>query len=137
MRSNMSFAFIFSLLVVFLSPAASAQTAGQNNLDGCADELKQYCSTVTPGEGRVLGCLKSHGDKLTDKCVAAIVRSEFQINSSALIMTYVATQCLADAKSYCPDVQVGDGKILTCLTDNLSSLKDRCSLALKDIGAVR
>lgn len=137
MRSYISRLLILSALSIFASSAANAQTDGQKNLATCADEVKQYCSAVTPGDGRMLGCLKAHGDKLSETCIGGIIRSEFQISSSALIMNYVATQCLADVKSYCPDIQVGDGKILTCLSENLSSLKDRCSLALKDIGAVQ
>ena len=30
----------------------------------CAKEIKKYCSTVTPGEGRVIYCMQAHEDKL-------------------------------------------------------------------------
>jgi len=32
---------------------------------GCDKELKEYCRSVTPGEGRVLACLYAFNDKLS------------------------------------------------------------------------
>ncbi len=34
----------------------------------CAADLKQFCSNVTPGEGREFACLKSYDDKLSAGC---------------------------------------------------------------------
>ena len=34
----------------------------------CAKEIKKYCSTVTPGEGRVIYCMQAHEDKLSPGC---------------------------------------------------------------------
>ena len=33
----------------------------------CSEDLKKYCSTVTPGEGRLLLCIEAHEDKISAK----------------------------------------------------------------------
>ncbi len=37
----------------------------------CNDDLKTYCSAVRPGGGRLLRCLESNEDKLSDRCKSA------------------------------------------------------------------
>jgi len=81
--------------------------------------------------------MKAHEDKLSAQCLASIVRADFQINSSALIMDYIARQCGGDAKAICPDVDMGDGRVLGCLIGNRASLKPWCMQALQDIGVTR
>ncbi len=38
----------------------------------CAADLKQYCSNVTPGEGREFACLKAYEDKISAGCKEAM-----------------------------------------------------------------
>ena len=34
----------------------------------CANDIKKYCKTVTPGEGRLIYCMQAHEDKISVKC---------------------------------------------------------------------
>jgi hypothetical protein len=34
----------------------------------CRDDVKRYCQTVVPGEGRILQCLQEHEQELSDRC---------------------------------------------------------------------
>ena len=34
----------------------------------CRDDLKNYCSGIAMGEGRLVKCLEKHDDKVSDRC---------------------------------------------------------------------
>jgi len=38
----------------------------------CEDDIVAHCAQVQMGEGRVLQCLKEHGDAVSAKCTAAV-----------------------------------------------------------------
>jgi len=38
----------------------------------CRDDLKTYCSTVKPGEGRLLDCMEKNKAKLSSRCTQAV-----------------------------------------------------------------
>lgn len=38
----------------------------------CRDDLKTYCSTVKPGEGRLLDCMEKNKAKLSGRCTQAV-----------------------------------------------------------------
>jgi cysteine rich repeat protein len=38
----------------------------------CSVEIQNYCSDVTPGDGRLRACLSSHRDELTQACRDAL-----------------------------------------------------------------
>jgi len=40
----------------------------------------------------------------------------------------------ADAVKFCPDVQIGEQRVLNCLASHRDELDRYCSLALSDIG---
>jgi hypothetical protein len=39
---------------------------------GCGNDLRAYCSKVRPGEGRMLDCLNSNGDRVSGQCKEAL-----------------------------------------------------------------
>ena len=38
----------------------------------CKDDLKAYCSSVQPGEGRLANCIDKNKDKISERCKQAI-----------------------------------------------------------------
>ena len=47
--------------------------AGVKKLEaGCAADAQKYCTTVTPGDGRLFFCIIAHEDKLSTKCDYAL-----------------------------------------------------------------
>ena len=48
-----------------LERAVSALTYVANE---CKDDLKNYCSGIAMGEGRLVKCLEKHDDKVSDRC---------------------------------------------------------------------
>ena len=131
-----SAAIMLSALVLFCMPlgATNAQDPVNDALKGCSKEIRTYCSSVTPGEGRLVSCAKAHEDKLSSECIYAINRAGYWLDFLARSIEYVATQCEADAVKFCPGVKLGKGRVLNCLRANQASLNKYCGQALKDIG---
>src|SRR3569832_975075 len=40
----------------------------KNLENACGEDIKKYCGTVTPGNGRVVYCMQAHEDKISTKC---------------------------------------------------------------------
>ena len=71
---------VLPLLALSSARLGSAQTSiGKTLLDrlnarvekvesACATDIKTYCSTVTPGEGRMIYCMQAHEDKISPNC---------------------------------------------------------------------
>ena len=127
---------ILSALVLFCMPlgATNAQNPVEEALKGCSKEIKAYCSSVTPGGGRLVSCAKAHEDKLSSGCIYAINRAGYWLGFLARSLDYVATQCEADALKYCPGIKLGKRRVLNCLRANKPGLNKYCGQALKDIG---
>ena len=129
-------AITLSALVLFGVPlcAANAENPIEEALKGCSKEIEAYCSSVTPGGGRLVSCAKAHEDKLSSECIYSINRAGYWVDMLGRALTYVASQCGADAQKYCPDVKLGEERVLNCLRKNKANLNKYCGLALRDIG---
>ena len=127
---------LLAAITLFCLPhgSASAKDPVQDALQGCSNELKSYCSAVTPGGGRLVSCAKAHEDKLSSECISAINRAAYWVQYIARTVQYVATQCQADALKFCPDVKLGEERVLNCLAEQRQELSKYCGLALGDIG---
>lgn len=131
-----SAAIMLSALVLFCIPlgATNAQNPVEEALKDCSKEIKAYCSSVTPGGGRLVSCAKAHEDKLSSECIYAINRAGYWVDFLARTLVYVASQCEADALKYCPNVKLGEERVLNCLRENNADLNKYCGLALRDVG---
>ena len=38
----------------------------------CDNDLEKYCSSIKPGEGRLLKCIKKHENEISERCTQAI-----------------------------------------------------------------
>ncbi|TFH22572.1 MAG: hypothetical protein E4H03_08120 [Myxococcales bacterium] len=101
---------------------------------GCEKELNDFCAKVTPGQGRVLACLYAHGDKLSGRCEYALYDAAAKLERAINALSYVANECLDDAEKLCPNVEMGEGRIIECLNKHKGDLDARCATALKDTG---
>jgi hypothetical protein len=44
--------------------SGEADGQGHQGSGACAEDIQKYCSTVTPGEGRMIYCMQAHGTRL-------------------------------------------------------------------------
>ena len=125
------------LVIGILAVAAAAPAVAQDSLleyvlTSCEADLKQYCSQVTPGQGRLLHCAAAHEDKLSGQCSYALYQAASLLEQLAVTIAYVAQSCETEIKTMCGEVKAGEGRILSCLEGNSETLGDACKKALAD-----
>ena len=100
---------------------------------GCASEIKNYCSQVTPGGGRLLACFFAHEDKLSSRCQYTLYDASAQLERAVSALNYLANQCKTDIQAHCANVELGEGRILDCLESKSEMVSDQCTQAIGDI----
>jgi hypothetical protein len=137
-----------SLLAILSMGSASAQTditkAIQEKLaaetakleNSCADDIKKYCSDVTPGEGRILYCMHAHEDKISPKCGYDLEEAAADVQLSADGLKEAITACKAEISGVCGKTQPGQGRVAACLFANRSTASKACGDVLGKIEAM-
>jgi hypothetical protein len=62
----------------------------------CAEDIKQYCSTVTRGEGRMIYCMQAHEDKTSPGCSYDLEDIALALQASNDALKEAANACRAD-----------------------------------------
>ena len=119
-------------VVAAAAPAVAQDSLLEYVVNSCEADIKQYCSQVTPGEGRLLHCAAAHEDKLSGECSYALYQAASLLEQLSVAIAYVAESCETEIKTLCSDVKAGEGRILSCLEGNGEALGDACKKALAD-----
>jgi Cysteine rich repeat len=141
-----------ALFLLAIAPAgsASAQTAAdigkaiQQKLsaevtkleNSCGDDIKKYCSDVTPGEGRMIYCMQAHEDKISPKCSFDLEEAATDVQMHADNLKEAIVACRAEITGVCGKTQPGQGRIAACLIANKSTASKSCVDALDKIEAM-
>ncbi len=133
MRKLLGCLAVLGVLCV-VGPAAAQEGPVEVVAQGCKKEIETYCKDVTPGEGRVIACLYAHEDKLSGRCDYALYDAAAQLERAVNALVYVANECAEDLRSFCKDIEVGEGRLLACLQKNDAKVSKRCKQARKDVG---
>jgi hypothetical protein len=121
MLTMLKSALAIGAALVLFGSTASAQSRAR----ACVDDIKKFCASVQPGEGRVAGCVKEHLNDLSAPC------------KNLLAATAAAAKaCTADLKQQCADARRRAAKI-ACVTSSLANLSDDCKSAISQIAAER
>jgi hypothetical protein len=94
----------------------------------CGEELRKYCGTVTPGEGRLLLCMQAHEDKLSNQCELALFDASRNIQQTMQRIARVAEACWSDIQMQCPG-----GSVAQCISEKRASLSPRCQAAASEL----
>jgi len=90
----------------------------------CSEEMRNFCSTVTPGEGRVLLCMQAHEDKLGRPCELALFEASRNIEHAVRRVERIADACWNDIQKHC--ASAGGGSIAQCVNDKSSFFTPQC-----------
>lgn len=109
-------------------------TAGIKKLEtSCGEDIKKYCSTVTPGDGRTLYCLQAHEDKIDPACAYDLNEVELQFQTTTDNLRHAVNVCRSDIDKFCATTQPGQGRIAGCLAANRSSVSKSCVEAVQEL----
>lgn len=109
-------------------------TAGIKKLEtACGDDIKKYCSTVTPGDGRILYCLQAHEDKISPACEYDLNEVELQFETTTDQLRQAVNACRGDIDKFCAKTQPGQGRIAACLAANRTSVSKNCVDAVQEL----
>jgi len=125
-------ALTLSLALLGISQSYAQDTLRDYVMEECAADLEQYCSQVTPGEGRLLYCVAAHEDKISGQCQYALFEAAVLLADLADAILYLAESCESEIDTLCADVAMGEGRILACLEENDSALSGTCVTALNE-----
>jgi len=111
------------ITVVVLMFLSAGLPALSQDINPCAKDLKQYCSAVTPGGGRLLRCYEDNKDKMSPACMAWAER--VKANAQAL-----KDACSKEIDAGC-NFEKGDPlEVINCLQGNYTSLSPECTSML-------
>jgi hypothetical protein len=128
------------LVAVFVVGAGSVQAQQdpvEMVIEACEPEIETFCSQVTPGNNRLLACFYAHEDKLSGRCNYALYEAAAALEQFAVALTHIASECQSDLLEHCGDVEMGEGRVGSCLLDHEAEVTDACKAAIKDVGLER
>ena len=96
----------------------------------CAADVKELCTPVNPGEGRVIDCLKAKRASVKrPDCRNALLRLMMSQADNYLLDAPLAAACHDDVVAHCSDVQPGQGRVHECLRAIPNALSPACKEA--------
>ncbi len=120
-------------IAIFTGPNVLAQdTIVDQLVTACESDIQNYCSQVTPGNGRMLHCMAAHEDKISGQCEYAFYQAANLLEQLSVAINYLAQECRTEIETLCSDVEVGDGRILACLNEHDDKVGEGCKKAVAD-----
>ena len=112
-------------------------TAGIAKLEmACNEDIKKFCSNVTPGEGRVLHCMQAYEDKISPKCGYAEQEAALNLQMAVDRLKETVVACNDELVKFCSKVQPGQGRIAQCLLTNKAAASAQCASAIQQLQMV-
>ncbi len=112
----------------------SAKVAKLESL--CAKDIKRYCTTVTPGEGRMIYCMQAHEDKISPQCAYELEESASSIQTLTDSLKDAVLACKAEIAGVCGKTVPGQGRIAACLMENRATVSKGCEDAIQKVEAL-
>lgn len=138
---------LLPLLAVLAAGSASADTDVAKTLQdklkareakfesACGTDIRKYCKTVTPGEGRMIYCMQAHEDKISPPCAFEVEDLLTNEQDSIEDLKSAIGACKAELSGVCAKVVPGQGRLVGCLEQNKSAASKGCADALQKIEA--
>jgi len=127
-------AFAAAILLLAGASASAEQTVITRVLDACGTEIRDLCSNITGGNGRVIACLYAHEDQLSHRCDYVLFDAAAELQQIMGAMSQVAEVCKADIEHLCGNVVKGEGRLMQCLKTHQMALSAPCHDAFEKAG---
>ena len=94
--------------------------------EACKGDVEKFCKDVKPGDGRMVGCLRSNQASLSGSCKEQMDAMEEHRHQMGEKAHHMAEACKTDMQQYCKDVKPGEGRMARCLKENEAKLSESC-----------
>lgn len=112
---------------------AEKDSITQNLMKACESDIQNFCSQVTPGEGRLLACIYAHEDKLSIDCQYGMYEAAAAVSALASTFTHIAIACENDIPKHCGNIKPGEGRLLVCMKEKQNEVSSNCAKALSEV----
>lgn len=104
------------------------------SVNGCDADIKQYCDGLQGNTEKIFMCLAAYEEQISMQCKQGILEAAMAVKMGAAALDYSISACEADADKHCLDVQPGEGRLVSCIKANQSTVSKDCITALKKTG---
>lgn len=127
--------FMLAALIggIFATAANAQESLVDYVTNACKSEIENFCSTVNPGNSRLMLCFAAHEDQLSERCEFALYQASAALEQAVAAIGYVGRACRADIQTLCPETEPGDGRILECLGSQEDKVSQICKDAVADV----
>jgi hypothetical protein len=87
--------------------------------DACADDIDRFCGDITPGGGRIAGCVRAYSDQFSLRCRFTLRRA---VNTVERAVENIADTCMSAVEKQCGDTD----NVRECVQQKSSSLPQSC-----------
>ena len=101
--------------------------------NSCGDDIKKFCSGVTPGGGHIIYCMEAYEDKISPKCAFELDEAELDLQETGDELKEAVHLCQGDIAKLCGDTRPGEGRISACLSSNRASVSQSCVEAIEKL----
>jgi hypothetical protein len=117
---------VVALTLGTMAAATLSTQAQQGILEACEADLAKFCEGVTPGNGHLIACMYAYEDQISEPCLATIVDFGDALDNMFYAASVALAACAPDIEKHCAGVQIGGGRILSCLSEVSSELSTDC-----------
>jgi hypothetical protein len=87
--------------------------------DACAEDIDRYCGDITPGGGRIAGCVRAYADQMSFRCRFTLRRA---VNTVERAVQNIADTCMSAVQQQCGDAD----NVKECAQQKSASLPQSC-----------
>ncbi len=121
--SKLNFGSTAAAVVAFSLAALTPDAAkSQSVFEACSSEIASQCSAVLPGNGHLYACLYANEEKLSEACDDAAEDVLDQLDLFFELVRYAKQECAIDIEKLCSGVEMGGGRIYSCLKAQSANL---------------
>lgn len=122
-----------AIAVLAVGSGPQSRALADNVLEACSKELTTHCANVVPGNGHLYACLYANEEKMSEECDAATADVLNQMDLFFEVIRYTKQACLIDIEKHCSGVEIGGGRVLSCLKSNKGGLSDACGEVVRSL----
>ena len=126
-----SFAFGQTVTMSTILQKLSARIQKLEN--SCGEDIKKFCTGVTPGGGHTVYCLEAYEDQISPKCAFELDEAELDLQQIGDGLKEAFHLCQGDIVKLCGDTPPGEGRISACLASNRASVSQSCVDAIEKL----